>query len=281
MNLLRLSPIIKSYLSANWIGFSIVSSLLFLVFICGYINYKNKKRVEIDIQTNKKINNEKSFKIIGISDLHLGYGISKAEFSDWINLINAENPDFVLIAGDAIDNSTKPIFEQNYAELFHRINTKYGIYAVIGNHEYISGLNKCKKFYEDANINLLIDSVININDDITIIGRDDKTNKNRKTLSELCKAIDTSKFTILLDHQPLKLNETAKNNIDFQFSGHTHDGQLIPINWITYLMYENSHGLLKKGDSQIYVSSGIGIWGGKFRIGTNSEYIVINITSNK
>ncbi len=120
------------------------------------------------------------------------------------------------------------------------------------------------------------DSFIYING-ITIIGRDDYTNLKRDKLDKIIQGIDTSSFTILMDHQPTKLNDAVTNGIDFQLSGHTHRGQVFPISLITDALFELSHGYLKKGNTHFYVSSGIGIWGGKFRIGTRSEYLVLDI----
>jgi predicted MPP superfamily phosphohydrolase len=91
--------------------------------------------------------------------------------------------------------------------------------------------------------------------------------------------VDMSRYTILLDHQPCHLEEAECAMIDFQFSGHTHRGQIWPISWITDAVYEDAFGPLQKSGTQYYVSSGIGIWGGKFRIGTRSEYIVGRLTT--
>ena len=80
-----------------------------------------------------------------------------------------------------------------------------------------------------------------------------------------------------MDHQPYHLEEAQQAGVDFEFAGHTHYGQVWPISWITRWVYEDAYGTLTKGQTQYYVSSGIGIWGGKFRIGTQSEYIVATI----
>ena len=86
-----------------------------------------------------------------------------------------------------------------------------------------------------------------------------------------------SLFTVLLDHQPYHLEEAEAAGIDFQFSGHTHHGQIWPGNWVTDAMYEKAFGPHRRGATRYYVSSGLGIWGGKFRIGTRSEYIVLKL----
>ena len=120
------------------------------------------------------------------------------------------------------------------------------------------------------------DSFINING-ITIIGRDDYTNMRRDELDKITQGVDKTSFTVLMDHQPTKLNDAVSNGIDFQLSGHTHRGQVFPISIITDAIFELSHGYMKKGNTHFYTSSGIGIWGGKFRIGTRSEYLVLDI----
>jgi predicted MPP superfamily phosphohydrolase len=250
--------------------------VLTVVFVYGYFNYHNKQRVEINLTINKPIN---PLKIVAISDLHLGYNIGKAELDEWIKFINLEKPDLVLIAGDIIDNHIEGVVKKKIS--FDKIKSRYGVYACLGNHEYIGSSSKITQsldFIKDAKITVLRDTALLINNEFYLIGRDDRTNSKRKSLPELLQTLDTTKPFILLDHQPFNLYDTEKNGIDLQVSGHTHSGQLMPFSWIINLMYENPHGYLRKGNSHIYVSSGIGIWGGKFRIGTRSEYTVINLT---
>ena len=89
---------------------------------------------------------------------------------------------------------------------------------------------------------------------------------------------DTTKPVILLDHQPFHLNETAEKGVDLQLSGHTHNGQMWPLNYITAKIYELSYGYLKKGNTHFIVSSGYGLWGPRVRSGSRSEVLLINIT---
>ena len=158
---------------------------------------------------------------------------------------------------------------------FRRLNTP--VYACLGNHDYYAGEPNSERFYKEAGIILLRDSVAELENGIVIVGRDDRTNKRRKSVERLMNQVDRSKYVILLDHQPYHLEEAEQCGVDFQFSGHTHYGQVWPISWIENMIYENAYGPLTKGRTQYYVSSGIGIWGGKFRIGTQSEYVVATI----
>ena len=113
--------------------------------------------------------------------------------------------------------------------------------------------------------------------DVTIVGRDDKSNASRLPLAQIMQKNNVnadSSFVILLDHQPFNLEQAG---VDFQFSGHTHYGQVWPISWITDAIYEKAYGAHRRGKTFYYVSSGLGIWGGKYRIGTRSEYVVATL----
>lgn len=246
--------------------------LMAIVFVYAGIHYNNKKRVAIDLDSGGRT--QRPLTLVMASDLHIGYHNRRADLARWVDLINAEKPDLVLIAGDIIDFSFRPVIEEDMASEFRRI--KAPIYACLGNHEFIAGEPDAERFYREAGINLLIDSAVSV-DGITIIGRDDRSNKRRKTLKDF--DIDDSTYTILLDHQPYHLEEAEQAGIDFQLSGHTHRGQIWPVSWITDALYECSWGSHQRGATRYYVSSGLGIWGAKFRIGTQSEYVVARLNS--
>lgn len=269
--LIRLLP--RTILYNNW-GTTIgIVVLMTVIFTYGYFHYKHKYREDIRLTTEKSM--AKPIKLVMISDLHLGYHNRREELRRWVDMMNEEHADAILIAGDIIDMSIRPLKEEKMYEEFKRLNAP--VYACLGNHEYYSGEPDAQKFYELAGIHLLRDSCAVVGD-LCVIGRDDRTNQHRKTLADIMKQADRSKFTILLDHQPYHLEQAERQKIDFQFSGHTHHGQVWPISWITENIYECAFGDHQRGGTRYYVSSGIGIWGGKFRIGTRSEYIVATIS---
>ena len=272
--LLHLVP--RSWLCANGVTAVALAGCLFTVFLCGNIHYKNKVRVPLDLVTTKPL--QKDYTIVMASDLHLGYHNTRSDLAHWIDLMNAEQPDLILIAGDIIDISVHPLLVENMAEEFHRLQAP--VYACLGNHEYYSQEPRARAFYEAAGIRLLRDSCV-VADDLCVIGRDDRTNVHRMALPKLLQQADRGKYCILLDHQPYHLEQAERGGIDFQLSGHTHEGQIWPISWITQSIYECAWGSHQRGHTQYYVSSGLGIWGGKYRIGTQSEYVVARLHRQK
>lgn len=266
--LVRLVP--KDWLSGNGYTMAGLLGIIALALLAGGIHYKHKYREELTIRTEKAIS--RPLTVFLASDLHLGYSNRKAELSRWVDLINAENPDLVLFGGDIMDIQLRPLAEGNYASEFARISAP--VYTVLGNHEYIGREADAEKFFADAGITLLRDSVAHF-EGLTLIGRDDRSNRERQALSQL--ALGAEGFTILLDHQPYHLEEAEEAGIDFQFSGHTHRGQVWPISWVTDAMYEKSWGHHQRGNTRYYISSGLGIWGPKIRIGTRSEYLVLHL----
>lgn len=262
----------KTLLHDNWMMAVGCLVLVVGVFVYGNLHYYNKVRVPLELKTAKPL--PRAYTVVMASDLHLGYHNPRKELARWVDMINAEHPDFILIAGDIIDGSMRPLKEERMAEEFHRLTAP--VYACLGNHEHYAGDADARQFYKDAGIHLLIDEAAVIDSSIVIIGRDDRSNMRRKPIKDLVAAAN-SQFSIVLDHQPYNLDRTEAAGVDFQLSGHTHRGQVWPISWITDHIYECSWGSHQRGNTRYYVSSGLGIWGGKFRIGTQSEYVVATV----
>lgn len=277
LDLGRLVRLVRSeWLHQNFYTTVILLVGLFVVFLLGNIRYHHKVRETMTLTTQKPLS--KPLRIVMLSDLHLGYHNPKSELSRWVDMVNREQPDLVLIAGDIIDNSVRPLIEENMAEEFHRIEAP--VYACLGNHEYYTGEPQAQQFYREAGIHLLRDTS-EVVGDVCLIGRDDRANRHRKSAAKIFGEADHTKYTIVLDHQPYYLEQAERAGIDFQLSGHTHRGQVWPISWITDRIYECSWGEFQRGNTHYYVSSGIGIWGGKFRIGTQSEYVVCELKNEE
>ncbi len=247
-----------------------------LTMAIGNYRFNHPETVGVTISLSEK-NRPGKLKIVAVSDIHLGHSIDKKRLKKYVEMINAEQPDLVLIAGDLIDRLVQPVTENKMDEELRRIQSSLGVYEVPGNHEYYGeSFSAVADFYKQANIELLIDTIAAIGDGIYIIGRDDATQTERKPLSQLTKGLDPQIPKILLDHQPHRLQEAVENGIDLQFSGHTHNGQIFPGNLIVKQVYELSAGYKKIGKTHFVVSSGLGIWGPQYRICSRSEIIVID-----
>jgi len=257
-------------------GFYISLFLTFSLLTYGYINYQRPNKQVINITVNKSVPQQDKLKIVAVSDWHLGFGTNMKRLKKDVDRINAEKPDIILIAGDLIDNSVTPVITQEMDKDLNRLQAPMGIYMVPGNHEYISGINSCIDFIEKTNIQLLKDSMVMLPCGLQILGRDDHSNRNRLSAKEWAALADHSKPIILLDHQPNHLADAQLIKADLQLSGHTHDGQIFPLTLVTNSLFELSYGYKKTDNTHYYVTSGITLWGPPFRIGTNSEIVVIN-----
>jgi len=263
----------RSFTHNSAAGSLTVAVLLMTLFIYGNINYHHKRRREIELQASQPLS--RPLRIVLMSDMHIGYHNTRKDLARWVDMVNSESPDVVLIGGDIIDSSVRPLVAEDMATEFRRL--KAPVYACPGNHEYYSGIEEALRFYRDAGITMLRDSCVVVAGEMTIIGRDDRSQLRRKSVGSLVASVPRTKYTVILDHQPYHLERTAKAGVDFQFSGHTHHGQVWPVSMIEDAIYETAYGELTKGGTRFYVSSGIGIWGGKFRIGTCSEYVVATL----
>lgn len=279
LDVLRLTHLfsLQKYMYGNWWAFCGIWVFVGLIMCAGYVRYLHKDRVELELRSYRAGEAGRWIKIVAVSDLHLGYGIGPGELKGWVRKINTEKPDVVLIAGDVIDNSVVPLYTRNMAEVMWQLDARYGVYACLGNHEHISHEAASEKWLAEAGVQVLRDSATLVDSLFYVVGREDRTHLRRSSVAELVHGLDPAFPVILLDHQPYHLEEAAAAGVDLQISGHTHRGQVWPINWITDRIYGVSHGYLRKEHTDFYVSSGIGIWGGKFRIGSRSEYVVIRL----
>jgi len=258
---------------------TMIGTLVISIILMGYGSYKfnNPAVVTLNLSSEKAIQH-KQLKIVAASDIHLGNTIDKKRLKSYVTLINNQQPDIVLLAGDVSDRSMIPVIKQNMDEELREIKAPLGVFAISGNHEYFAETPTMTADYlKNAGITYLKDDVALIDNSFYVLGRDDRSNANRKNLDQIVNGLDKNKPKILLDHQPFHLEDAEKNDIDLQISGHTHNGQFFPGNFIVKTMYELAYGYLKKGKTHYYVSSGLGLWGPQYRIGTQSEIVVINL----
>ena len=262
----------------------LVYSISAIILLAGFLSARFPVVRKQAVQLNKTVPGGTQ-KVVLVSDIHLGMMISNGKLKKMVELVNNQNADLVLLAGDVFDEDLGPVIQNNMGDLLKNLRAKQGVYAILGNHEFFGNANAAEKYLKDHHITVLRDSVVSLDNGITIAGREDisgqrMNGKPRKSIEELLNGIDTEKPVFLLDHQPFKLAEVAKNNVDLQVSGHTHHGQLWPFNYMTKAIFEISRGYGKINNTHFYVSSGYGTWGPPIRINSRSEIIVLEITGN-
>jgi len=283
--ILRIPGILKGeniLLYRKW-SFIIIGASSALLIIGGFINAIIPVTRKYDITINKSAGPVKNLRIAAVSDIHLGSIIRKRSLLKMSRLIKEMKPDLVLLLGDIVDGEIGPVLRGDLLQYFTWPECTDGLYAITGNHEFIGGAARTIPYIESKGIRVLKDEMVTLEGGIQLIGRIDRDSfrfyrKERLPLGELMKQADTTKPVILLDHQPFHLDETAKYGVDLELSGHTHNGQMWPLNYVTKMIYELSYGYLNKGNTNFIVSSGYGLWGPRVRSGSRSEVLMINLT---
>lgn len=257
-----------------------------IIIFAGYLNAIYPKVSSVTIKTDKSLNGNAMLKIAAASDIHLGTIISNGRLERFVRMMNEQKPDIILLAGDIFDEDLGPVIKNNMGDQLKQLSAPLGVYAITGNHEYIGGVDAAIKYLEDHGITVIRDSVVTPQGKLNVVGRDDRQAKMmggnmRKPIEHMVVNIDNNLFTIMLDHQPYNLNEAVENGIDLQISGHTHHGQLFPLNLITKAMFEVSRGYKMIENSHIYVSTGFGTWGPPVRVGNRPEMVVFEVSTGK
>ncbi len=267
---------------ARLVIFLITTGAVAITLIAGHINAVTTKVTRYNIHINKQTESGKKIRIVAASDIHLGTVIGPRRLGKLVQLIEKQEPDIVLLAGDVVDEDLAPVVRNDLGSLLLKIKAPMGVYAITGNHEYIGGASRAVKYLSEHGIQMLRDTSVMIDNSIIIVGREDRDRERfsgmaRKSIGDLLSGIDQSKPIILLDHQPFNLKEASDAGIDIQISGHTHHGQIWPLGYITRAIFELSSGYLKKGDSHFIVSTGYGSWGPPVRTGNRPEVVVIDL----
>ncbi len=264
-------------------------TLTSLFFAFGwYFNY-NVWKTEYNLTTIKGIS---GLKIVMFSDAHVGTTFDGKEFKKYVKMMQNEKPDIVFVVGDYVDDSTSKQDMIDATKALGEMKTKYGIYFVSGNHDKGYYGSDYRGFSADDlskelmknNIKVLRDEVLFFNNSFYVIGRKDysedmKLLGNRKSIFELTKSLDKSKYLIVLDHQPVDFDNQRLAQVDLVLSGHTHGGQMFPFNQVGKWIGANDlvYGYQRLDGTDFIVSSGISDWEIKFKTGTKSEFVVVNV----
>ncbi|MGI5879449.1 MAG: metallophosphoesterase [Syntrophomonadaceae bacterium] len=252
--------------------------LLLLLLIIGTWNAHRPIIRQYQVAISKKAGEVKNLHVMMVSDIHLGNIIGNRRLTKLVKQVNALKPEIIFLVGDIIDGDLRPFEKEDMGQTLQKLESNYGIYAVLGNHEYYGGQYKeIIKTLSSCGITLLRDQCVLIENSFYLLGRDDKYSRKRKPLSVLMAGIDRDLPTIVMDHNPIDIAESYNNKVDLHLSGHTHTGQLSPINLITDKIFDLHWGYMIKDYLHIIVSNGFGTWGPPIRIGNRPEIVEIFI----
>jgi len=242
----------------------------------GAIRNNRPQIREYSIEVPKRSSQERHLKIAFSSDFHLRDTTSRRFMERFVDKVNAANPDIVLIGGDVLEGNRQGERRGEFEAQFRRLKAKYGVYGVLGNHD-IMGVG-AGTFFERAGIRLLQDTVEKVGNAFYLAGRKDVRSGSRKSIHEIMKECDGSLPVIVLEHRPMDLDEVSRSGADILLAGHTHNGQLFPVNLIAMRQYEVSWGYKLKDRTHVFVTNGVQVWGPPVRTAGVSEIMMINVT---
>jgi predicted MPP superfamily phosphohydrolase len=255
----------------------IIISLSLTVVIAGVINFNTLRISEYKVNVPARSSDINRLRIAFVSDFHLQELTPAGFVEKFVKKIGTINPDLMLFGGDIVEGDREDEAMEKFEILLGSIRTTYGVFGVLGNHEHYARQDT-GSFFNKSGIIILRDSVVFFNSFFILAGRNDSHTRTRKSVDELMKSTSDSLPVILVDHRPTEIDQVSKTHVDIQLSGHTHNGQLFPINLITKKVYELSWGYRKIGNTHFFVSSGIKLWGPPVRTTGKSEVMVIDIT---
>jgi len=233
-------PVIPSFVKTfafSRIFFWSVVGLVSALLLYGFINSLTPRIKKLEISIDKKVEGLKELDIVFASDIHLGTIIGPRRTNDIVDRINSLKPDLILLGGDIVDEDLAPVIRNNLGDSLKKLSAPLGVIGITGNHEYIGGADESVKYLTDHGIKMIQDTTITLENKIQIVGREDRDKRNfagesRKGLKQVMKDIDNSLPIILLDHQPFELDLKEEVGVDLTLSGHTHHGQMWPLNYI-------------------------------------------------
>ncbi|MBE6727755.1 MAG: hypothetical protein E7562_03805 [Ruminococcaceae bacterium] len=261
-----------------------------LVLIMGYFNLHNVVETKYTVYTQKDIRDE-GYRVALIADVHFGVSLNYDEMLEKCEEISSKDLDMVILCGDIVDNSTSTEQTKQVFKALSTIKSEYGVFYTYGNHDRPMSLlksefteNELIRIIERDGITILKDEIFEIGDDFVLVGRDDRSvdrgEKPRLSIDELMKKVDKSNFILTLDHQPNQYAENGKAGTDLIISGHTHGGQIFPINIVQELIKFNDgvYGRYQiDNDTEAIVTSGFAGWSYPVKTASPAEYVIIDI----
>lgn len=261
-------------------------ALTLAVMLGGYYNLHNVVKTGYTVYTEKNIRAE-GYRIALVADVHFGVSLDEQALMEKCREIEAQSPDMVILCGDIVDNDTTVMQMQRVFAAFGGIQSEFGVFYVYGNHDRPMRLlqsafleEELKECILSNGITILQDHVLPISKDLVLVGREDRSASKRLALSKLYQNVDKEDFVLVLDHQPNEYKENGSLGTDLLLSGHTHGGQLFPLDYLQELIPFNDgvYGryTLSNGGVAI-ITSGFGTWSYPIKTSAPAEYVIIDV----
>ena len=268
--------------SASFRFYSAIVSFAVILLISLYSAYNGSRKPvvrEVEVPCSKLPEDVKEFSIVHLSDVHLNFSKPPSWLDYVVEETNRLDPDMVVITGDLVDVDLNKSDE--FAGILKKLKPGYGVFAIAGNHEFYAGIEVFQEFADKAGITVLRNSCAGGTGPVALAGIDDISGKHfvgkGPEPEQALEGCDFTKPVILLSHQPEIFRRTSKLGIDLQLSGHTHAGQIPPLDIIGFLYFRYSYGLYREGRAHIYTSCGTGTWGPPMRLFSRSEIARITL----
>ena len=248
--------------------------------VYGYYEAMSVRPEHLVIKTAKLPAQVEKFRIVQISDLHIGMIVRDGRLKRFLAAVEAAAPDVLVSTGDLVDGQLDNLYK-SLAQL-ENVPVKYGKFAVTGNHEFFAGVTRAVEFTEKAGFTVLRGEGVNVAGIVNIAGVDDPAVMGRgegKQMreAEILSSLPPGVFTVLLKHQPVA-DPDAEEKFDLQLSGHTHRGQIFPFNMVTnFVYYYHSGDFYLPDGARLHVSRGTGTWGPPLRLLAPPEITVIDL----
>ena len=264
-------------------------ALTAVVLVAGYCNMRNVVRTDYTVRTRKDVGD--GLRVVLVADVHYGITADEEALTAICNDISALDADVLVLCGDLVDSNTTAEGMRTVFRLFGGVDTTYGTFYVYGNHDRPHPLSsgdftaeELVQAIEAGGITLLQDEAVELGDHLTLVGREDRgytgENDGRKSMEELLQDADTDRFILTLDHQPSEYAENGSAGTDLLLSGHTHGGQLWPLDLLQQIIPFNDgvYGQIEiDDDTTAIVTSGLAGWGYPIKTAAPAEYAVIDI----
>ena len=265
------------------VAFIATLAVFFTTMVIGHRNVRYP-RVMYQKYTVKRLvpegaQPEKRMRLVFFSDLHIGEAMTPDYIARAVKLIQDQQPDLILCGGDFIDHRAVYAYDPRVMASLRSLHAPLGVYYVLGNHEYRDDLESNIRWVSEVGGTLLRDSIaFPGNGPLTLIGRDDWVNGNRKPFEVIANEADPLRGpVVLMEHTPASIDSIGDSPVDLILCGHTHGGQIWPGQLMVWWRYGMVSGTRPVGEREVCISSGIGSAGATYRVGTRSEIRVYDL----